>query len=540
MGKSKRLIKEDNKALKNRLLSGAAVLAVGSIAAKLIGALYRIPLTNILGAEGMGMYQLVFPVYALFMTLSTAGIPTALSRIVAEKRACGEDTKKYLASALIVLVCVSLTAAILIVSLSEYLAAWQGNADTAFGYIVIAPSVLLVGIIAGLRGWFQGEMYMVPTAVSNIIEQLVKLGVGIGLAVALAPRGIKASVCGALAGITASELIAVVYLLITYFVRGRGGGKEKLLVSKKEARGVFNVAFPIALVAVLLPLSGFFDSMIIVNVLKWGGGSTAASTAAYGLLSGPVNSLINMPIVIIMSLAIAIVPAVSVSRVERDIDAIMTKSRLCVKLTYLIGIPGAFFIAVFAREILALLYPALSQSDLNTAANLLMIVSFNIVFISAMQIYVSLLQALDKTKFAILSLVIAIIVKIVLSIVLVRVIGITGAAVASVAMSVTALAGTNLYFYRLTGMHLEKNISLNLLSGVIMALSVFGIKSVIANRIAALCVGFVAAAAVYVWLVMLLGVLDKKEISYMPFSGILFKLHRIIRFWEYGEHNNDN
>lgn len=82
-----------NKAVNKRITSGAAVLAIGSVVAKMLGALYRVPLTNILGAEGMGMYQLIFPVYALFMVLATAGIPTALSRIVAEKRALGEPTK---------------------------------------------------------------------------------------------------------------------------------------------------------------------------------------------------------------------------------------------------------------------------------------------------------------------------------------------------------------------------------------------------------------------------------------------------------------
>lgn len=519
--------------VKRRLLSGAAVLAAGSIAAKIIGALYRIPLTNILGAEGMGMYQLVFPVYALFMVLATAGIPTALSRIVAEKRAEGESTKKYLASAMIILVLLSSVAALLTVGLSRNIAQWQGNTQTSVGFAVIAPSILFVGIIAGLRGWFQGEMYMLPTALSNIIEQLVKLGVGIGLAVVLMPRGIVAAVCGALAGVSVSELVAAIYLAITYAVRGKKLGKQKLRVNKTEAREMFRIAFPIALIAALMPLSNFIDSMIIVNVLKWGGAQQAAATADYGLLSGPVNSLINMPIVVIMSLAIAIVPAVSASRVERDIDGIMLKSRLSIKLTYLIGIPCALFYIAFAREIISVIYPALSVQQIATAKNLLLIAASNVVILSAMQIYVSLLQALDRTKIAVLTLVCAILVKTALNIVLVKYIGIYGAAIGSIAMGVVALAGVNIAFVRLCGLHLEKNIGINMLCGVIMALAAYGAAYFVKGSIASLVVGFVVAAAVYVWLAFLLGLIGKEDIPFLPMRRLIAALHRIIRFWEY-------
>lgn len=525
--------REEKRSVKRRMVSGAAVLAIGSIVAKLLGALYRIPLTNILGAEGMGMYQLVFPVYALFMTLSTAGIPTALSRIVAEKKIAGEPAKKYLASAMLILAALSSVAAILTFSLAKYLAVWQGNGVTYPGFMLIAPSIILVGFIAGFRGWFQGEMYMLPTAVSNVIEQVVKLGVGIALSLVFIKRGVAYAVYGALAGITVSELAALLYLFVTYLVRGRKLAKEKLRITRDEARGMFKVAFPIALVAVLLPLSSFFDSIIIVNVLKWSGVAQSAATAQYGLLSGPVNSLVNMPIVVIMSLAIAIVPAVSVSRIQRDIDGIMLKSRLSIKLTYLFGVPCAFFFAVFAPRIISVIYPALPQEQLLLAANLLRIVCANVVLLSAMQIYVSLLQALDRTKYAVLSLVCAIIVKIVLSIVLTKYIGILGAGVASLAMSAVAFLGVNIAFVKICGLHLEKNVGLNLLCGVIMSLASIGATYFIKNNIGATLAGFFVSAFVYVWLAMLFGLVEREDIGYLPMRRLFAALHRIIRFWEY-------
>ena len=536
-----------------RIVSGAALLLIGSVVAKMLGALYRIPLTNVLGAEGMGMYQLVFPVYALFMVLATAGIPTALSRTVAEKRATGESTKKYLSVSMLALFLLGLIFATIMAVFSKFLAQKQGNADTYPGFLIIAPAIVCVCVISGFRGWFQGEMYMLPTALSNVVEQVVKLSVGLGLSYALAKRGVVYAVCGALLGVTVSEIATVLYMLLTYLVRSAKQKKENALtarvaveraegdvakrarfrITKAEAKGILHVALPIAAVSVLMPLSSFFDSVIVVNMLKVFGLEKSVATAQYGIISGPVNSLINMPVVAIMSLAVAIVPSVSASRVTRDIDGVMLKSSLCVRLAYLLGIPFAFYLAVFAKNVIGALYPDLSYDSAIVAVNVLRITAANVVFLSTMQIYVSLLQALDKTKYAVLSLVCAIIVKIVLGVVLTRYIGINGAAIASLSLPVVSYFGTLLSYYKICGLRLEKNIGLNLVSGVIMALCGIAIQSFVKNDVVALAVGFTLCALVYVWLAFLLNLVSKDDIPHLPLKKLLWALHRTIRFWEY-------
>ena len=520
---------------RNRLMGGAMILAVGSVIGKIIGALYRIPLTNVLGAEGMGMYQLVFPVFALFMVLSSAGVPTALSRIVAEKRAMGESVKKYLFVAMAVLVTLSTLSTILVLSLSRPLARWQGNESVALGFQIIAPSIFFVGITAGLRGWFQGEMHMLPTAISNVIEQVVKLACGLGFAVYLKRYGLIWSVAGAFLGVTLSEIVAAGYLVITYLVRERKHKVSGKLLSFEKEEGVkmLRIAFPIAIVALLLPLSNFFDSFIVVNVLKLRGLSTHLATSQYGLLSGPVTSLVNMPVVLIMSLAVAIVPSVSVSRAERDIDSILFKSRLSLKLAYMVGVPSAIFMMVFSREIISLLYSSLEEGPLVTASNLLIITAPNIVIMSVMQIYVSLLQALDKTMSAVKGLTVAVVVKIVLSVVLVRYIGIIGAGVSMLVMSVTALTLVNVSFLRLTSLRLHQPIALSLFSGGVSGLCILVPKAYIVHDILALFIGFVLCYTVYFFLSTLFGVMDRQEYHSLPLGKILLKLHRIVRFWEY-------
>lgn len=527
---------QESKNSKKRIVSGAGVLAIGGIVAKMLGALYRIPLTNVLGAEGMGMYQLVFPVYALFMVLSTLGIPTALSRIIAEKRVLGEPYKKYFASGMLALFLLGTFFCALVFALAKPLANWQGNQSTYIGFVVIAPAIPLVAIISGFRGFFQGQMNMLPTAISNVVEQIVKLAVGIALAVALSKRGVTYAVCGALLGVAVSELVTVVYMFATYLYHARKGvcAKEKICkITKEERASMLHIALPIAAVSVLMPLTNFFDSVIVVNMLKAHGIQESVATAQYGLASGPVNSLINVPVVAIMSLAVAIVPSVSASKATRDVEGVMLKSRLCVRVAYFVGIPFAFFFMIFAKSIISTIYPTLSQSSLIVATNVLRITAINVVSLSVMQIYFSLLQALDKTKYAVLSLVCAICIKIVLAVFLTKSIGIYGFAISSVAMGAVALLGVNIAYLKICGMHLAKNVGVNLLLGVIIALCGAGIMAIVSNYIVRLCLGAIVCFGVYVWLAILFGVLSKADMQHLPFGRALKKMHRIIRFWEY-------
>ena len=151
-----------------------------------------------------------------------------------------------------------------------------------------------------------------------------------------------------------------------------------------------------------------------------------------------------------------------------------------------------------------------------------------------MQIYVSLLQALDKTKWAVLSLVCAIIVKTVLSLTLVRLIGFLGGAIASLAMGAVALFAANFAYFRICGLHLEKNVGTNLVVGVIMALTGVGVKSLLHGHLSAFLVGGAVCVVVYVWFCFLFGLVGKDEIPHLPMQRLLWTLHRLIRFWDYG------
>lgn len=209
-------------AMKRRTMAGnAALLSVFSIIAKVISALYRVPLTSVLGAEGMGMYQLVFSIYALILALTTGGIPVAVSRLTSENNALKKDSRIVLKNALLSVVGTSVVLAAFLCVLSGFVARIQGNEGVKSGYYVIAPAVVFVGALSMFRGWFQGNNDVIPTAVSGLFEQVFKLAFGLTLAKILSKYGVIYGVIGALSGVMISEFVALIYIVITYFSRGK-------------------------------------------------------------------------------------------------------------------------------------------------------------------------------------------------------------------------------------------------------------------------------------------------------------------------------
>lgn len=517
-----------------RLAGGAALLAASAVIAKIVGACYRVPLTNILGAEGIGLYQLVFPVFALMTTLSSAGIPSALARTVAEKRGAGESPAGALMSALALITCASLVCFLVTVLAARPIAAAQGNPEAWTGYVAVAPAVLFVGIVAGLRGWFQGELDMLPTALSNVMEQVVKLGAGVGFALALKDRGTVAAVAGALAGVTLSELAAAIYLAVLAAVRAKRGGiaPRDLRPGKGGIRIMARAAAPFAAAALIMPLGTFLDSFIIVNALRLGGVSPALATAQYGLYSGPVASLVTAPVVAIMSLAVAVMPSVSLSRAGRDLEGLVAKCRMSIKLVYLIGVPAALFFVIFGRDILGLLYPGLTGGEIALAGRLLSVQAVSVVLVSATQIYISLLQGLDRARSAVKALFLALIVKVVLSLTLTRFMGITGASVASVVMSAVSLAVLAVSFRRLTDIGEQKNIAKVLLAGVIMSAAGMLVKAYVPGGVAAVAAGLLPLILVYAPAVMAAGIFSEQELLSLPLGVRLVHLRRRLRFWD--------
>ena len=193
------------------LIKGAAVVAAGGLLSKAMGAVYRILLMDALGGRGMGIYQMVFPFYCLLLTLSATGIPSALARMVAERRAAGEDGRSVLAGALPLFTAIGGLGSAAMFFLAPALAAAHGEAAAASAYRMLAPAVLLVAALSCLRGWLQGCGRFAPTAASEVVEQAVKIAFGLFF-VRLYRGDAARAVGGAVLAVTLGELAALAFL----------------------------------------------------------------------------------------------------------------------------------------------------------------------------------------------------------------------------------------------------------------------------------------------------------------------------------------
>ncbi len=435
----------------NKFARGALILLVGGLICKLIGAIYRIPLSNILGPEGIGIYQLVFPIFSLFLILASGGSATALSKLVASCRAKGENkrARRFLFQSIILLLVVSLVFSGLFLAFGGPLSSFQGNEKAALGYVGAAIAIVFASVLTAFRGYFQGYQNMTPTAVSQIVEQVLKLVLGLTFAHLLIGRGPAYGAMGAMIGVGASEIFALLYLAITYAFK-----RKKLDILEPEIETTFSQdlkllikqTLPITLNSLIMPLILAIDSFLIVNLLVSSGNSSEISTEMFGVYSGMVNSLVNFPTVFSMALAISLVPAISYGREkqEKNLDASSV-----FKLIFYIAIPCIFIYFCFSREIIAVLYPsATNQNLLSLGALLLRISAINILYISLLQITTAILQGNGKSLAALANVSVAGVIKILLTLVFVSgAFGIYGAAIAS-AICYSIAAGLNIITLR--------------------------------------------------------------------------------------------
>lgn len=508
------------------LVRSASLLAVSTIIAKIIGACYRIPLTNILGAEGMGVYQLVFPVFALLLTLSSGAVPSAIAILISQKRAIGEDTSKLFHSAFISMTLFGAVVTVALLALSKPLSLLQANTMTASGYIVVAPSIIFVSVISVFRGFFMGNKNMLPPAISQISESVIKLIVGLLLARLLINKGLEMAVLGALLGVTASELVTMLLLFFMYRDRQGLTGSISAVEMKGHIKEIASVAVPLTLGGIIIPLSLFIDSLLIVNLLK-GGLGTAGATTDYGLWSGTVSPLINLPIVLSLSLGVAVVPLLSEGKAQRNLPSITTKTAMCLKLALIIGAPFIILFLFLAEEVLNLLYPVLGAAQLKTAALLMRIESANMLALAVGQITSSVLQALGKTSAPVKALSICVALKIVLNLALLPLVGIKGAAIASVTGFGIYAAINLVLLNNLIGKtpSMAKNISLISVCGVIMSVIIFAFGFVRTNW--TLWIAAPSAALAYLLSLFALRVFDSAEIDALPLSRLWRRIGRI-------------
>lgn len=395
---------------KGSFLKGAAWIAAGGFFAKVIGALYRIPLTNLIGGHGLGLYQLVYPVYCLLLTVSATGIPSSIAKLTAERIAKGENDRAVFKTAMKLFVLIGLVGSIIMAIVAPFLARAQGSESVLSGYYALAPSVLLVSAISVFRGWFQGRNRMFPTAASEVTEQLVKVAFGLFFAY-LFRDNIEKAVVFLLLSVSISELAALLLMLIFY--------KRTPTLSKQQNEGgmvamkaVLKLSIPVTLSSILLPLSGLLDSVLAPKLL-----SVYATDAVtlYGLFSGGAVTVINLPVSVCYGIAAASVPRVAMASEEKSEKASARKRILySLGITMLVGGASAVGLYFFAEPAAKIIFRSLQGEELSTLIGLIKAFSISAFTLACVQTLSACLTAQGKPQYAAVSMAIAMTVKTVL------------------------------------------------------------------------------------------------------------------------------
>jgi stage V sporulation protein B len=530
---------------KKSFVKGAVILAVAGLLSKFIGALFRIPMMNIIGSTGMGYYQMAYPYYSFLLIVSTAGIPTAISKLVAENIALRNYSGAHRIFQLSVklMLIIGVSTFVVFAAGSRLTARIMGAEEAFYSILAIAPSLVFVTLISSFRGYFQGMQFMTPTALSQIIEQAGKLVLGLWFASLYIPRGPEFGAAAAVVGVTLSEGAALVLLMGIY----RRKRKEIIHNIQHTPRARYTepgrsvmsrllmIAFPVTIGASIMPLISVTDSLIVVNRLIQIGFAHKEAKALYGLLTGGANPLINFPAALTIALAMSLVPAISESFANKDYKSIGQKTATGIRLTMLLGLPAAAGMAVLARPICALLYGSLPESEITATGEILSILAIGVIFLTMVQTLTAILQGLSKVTVPVRNLAIGALFKIVITYILVGNpdINVRGAAIGTiVCYGVAAILDfAAVIRYSRAPVPFMDFIVKPVIAGAVMSAIVYGAytytESILGGNKATL-VSILAGAAVYAVMLLAIGAISKKDFELMPggrkISKVLSKL----------------
>ena len=371
---------------KQSYLKGAVIISVGGFLSKLLGAVYRIPLVAFLGGEGMGIYQMVYPLYCILLTVSASGIPTGIARLISSGGNSGAERKAfYLYGG------IGLIGSLLMFVFSAPLAAAPGEAEVALCCRLLSPSVFFVAIISVVRGYFQGKGNMYPTAFTEVAEQAVKVGAGIALA-GLFRGNIARATAAAVLAVTISEVITCCFAAALYLGER---SKVKPLFRKEQvsAKSIFAYTVPLTFTAIALPAGQLAESIAVVNILR---GSVDNATALYGIFSGCAVTIINLPVSVTYGLAAASVPNISPLAEGGDFVGAKREARKALLYTAAISIPFAIALFAFAPLAARVIFPSLRDGEKQLLINLVRIMSINAVTSSLVQTSSACLTSLGR------------------------------------------------------------------------------------------------------------------------------------------------
>ena len=517
----------------NKFLKGTLILTVSSIVVKVIGSLNWIILSRVLGGEGIGLYQMGFPIYLMAITLSSAGIPVAISIITAEKLAQKDflGAKRVFNVSLRLLFVTGLVFASALFFGAHWLIDnhWIRDSRAYYSIIALAPAVFFVTFLASFRGYLQGWQIMTPTAASEIVEQLMRVVTMIVFANMFMPHGLAYAASGASMGAGVGAFCALLVLMWFY-----GRLKQKLkadlqqqnpLATRESARAIISrllrLALPVSMSSLMLPVVANLDLLIVPQRLEAAGFHISQATEFFGYLTGMAVPLINLATIFTAAMTISLVPAISESRALNDVFGIRAKTRTAFRVALIITCPCFVGMYFLAEKIAALIYNAPG------AADAIQTMSVGILLLGLHQISTGILQGLGRTSIPVINMILAAAVKVFLSWTLTAIptLGIKGAAMATVVDFGLAAVLNMIFIYKYTGFALSfSGVFKPAVSAAAMGAAVYGVITLAVSWGAwAILAAIAVAVPVYGGVLLAVGGMGKDDLESLPFIG-----HRLL------------
>ena len=516
-------------------LKGTFILTIAGFVVKVIGSLNWIFVSRILGGEGIGLYQMAFPIYFLAMTVSQAGVPVAISIITAERVALKDiyGAKRVFRISMGLMLVTGLFFSFLTYYLADWLIEWQFIRDPRayMSVVVLAPTVFFVTFLASSRGYLQGWQRMTPTAVSQIVEQIFRVITMILLAYLLLPWGLDYAAAGASLGALAGAVTGLIVLVYYHWKLERDierdYGRELKPASGTEhksalhiIRRIFTLSLPVSAASIMLPIVSNLDLMIVPQRLEVAGYSVAEATELFGYLTGMAVPLVNLACIITASMAMSVVPAISEARALKQKERVYSQTAASVRISNFVCFPAFVIVFVLATPISSLIYNAPG------AGPAVMISAVSIVLLGLHQVSTAILQGLGHPTIPMVNMVIAAVAKVLLNWNLTSIpwLGIMGAAWATAAdMGVAAFI--NLFFiYKFIGYKMEMGqLFKTVAAAAVMAVATYGfyVQSLallglpVFSTLAAVAVGCV----VYIAVMLIIGGLREDDLERIPMVG---------------------
>lgn len=533
----------------------AGILAMASMIVRVIGLLYRAPLTAIIGDEGNGYYGTAYNIYTIILMVSSYSMPSAISKLMAQKLAVGEyrNANRVFRCALTYGVLVGVVGSGLLFFGARFLVP-----DVAVCVLqVFAPTVFLFGILGSMRGYFQARGSMVQTSVSQILEQLANAVVSIAAAWLLMQTAVGADptrraqlgAMGSALGTGAGVLIALLFMVFC-FRRSKEGRKAEILsdaTGKEEKYRIFLrdtvlVITPFMLSGVIMNLTTSLNQTIYMRMLiDLKGAGETATTTLYGIFSNKAVVISNIPISIATAVSSAIIPGISAAYARRDETGARRQVGNAIRITSIIAIPSAVGLAVLARPITMLMFPQMESLEL--ASSLLSLLAVTVIFYSISTITNAALQSIGRMNLPLVSAGIALVVQTAVLVLLLRFtdLDVRALVLVSILYSVMIFAVNQYYLRRFLGIRqdVRRDYLQPLVCAALMgaaAKAVYYLVSMAAEpmrnlpkgfyfcNLAATAAALLAAVLVYGYAMVRSGTIRRKDLLSMPKGQLLVRL----------------